>query len=54
MLERINPLLRVVCLALTGLIVFQISQIAVKRPVGESYTGKDIQLSNIPITAAPF
>jgi|GEM_PF-1564398 len=32
MLERINPLLRLVCLALVGLIIFQGSQLALKKP----------------------
>lgn len=31
MLERYNPLLRLVCLALAGLIVFQISRLTLKR-----------------------
>jgi hypothetical protein len=33
MLERFNPLLRLLCLALTGLIMFQISQLAINKPV---------------------
>ena len=33
MLERLNPLLRLVCLALAGLVLYQVSQLAFKRDV---------------------
>jgi hypothetical protein len=33
MLERLNPIIRLVCLALAGLIVYQLSQLAFKRDV---------------------
>ncbi len=47
MLEKLNPLLRVVCLALAGLIVYQLSQIFFKR---DALTRGNLALA--PIVAA--
>jgi len=50
MLERLNPLLRIVCLVLGGLILFQISKLVNRREV---FARGGIESSTLPPDAKP-